>query len=315
MTQAEDFFDPWQKMITDWTSALDQINQINKRATASRTMVWRGMVDAAHSLHSSLFRRLDSLPGVPTELDMVAFELRLLEQSRTSWRFDNLSALETLANIQHLGGPTRLLDVSFNPLVALWFAVELQYDKSGNKLDPQDGRIFAFDVTNRQIALNEKWGSRDLPWAKSATKKWGHDEIPWKTAREKRMQWHRSLPYVWRPPSFNERIPAQNAGFLVGGLPSMGAGDNLKYYRKNPGDGRNAETWSMEEVIESTSVTTRLSSLGRRLHSSSTPTFTLRIASDAKKEIRDILETRFGLNASTIYPDLYGLAKHGANRI
>lgn len=229
----------------------------------------------------------------PDETDLVTYENALLENARRKWRFDNLSALEIFAHVQHYGGPTRLLDVSFNPLVALWFAVEQKFQDGKPKADT-DGRIFVFDATDRQISLDEQWGSRTLPW----------ENYPGDT-------WRQDLPVVWRPPSYNDRIPAQNSAFLIGGVPQVYSGQNAKY-RKGPGNGTGAGTWSIDDVRRSSSVTLSMNTLGRKPHLGAKPTFTIRIAGSKKPEIRRILEDNYGYNASSVYPDLYGLALYGA---
>ncbi len=229
------------------------------------------------------------------ESDVVAVEEKLLVRARRNWRFENMSALELLAHVQHYGGPTRLLDVSLNPFVALWFAVELKYI-NGEAQPDEDGRLFIFDITNRQIDLDDLWGGRDLPW------------------KNPRTDWCIELPWIWRPPSYNERIPAQNSAFLIGGIPKAGPGTNMKYRRK-PGDGTNAATWSASDVRESTSVTLSMNSLDRSLRADSRPTFTFRVLASAKAPIRAILEKRFGFNPASMYPDLYGLAQYGADGV
>lgn len=298
MTQAEDFFDPWQRVVSSWEAALAEINNILYVAGNKRDMAWRGVHNASFALHSSLYRRfVDTRGTVPDEADLLRFELELLRRSRTSWRFDNLAALELLAHLQHYGGPTRMLDVTFNPLIALWFAVEQKFDRSGNELPDEHGRIFAFDVTGRQISLDETWGARDLPWATAPSS-----------------TWRNGLPMVWRPPSYNDRIPAQNSAFLIGGVPSVRSGDNAKY-RKTPGNGSISGLWNVDEVRRSTSVTMSMNSLDNRAQRRSTPTYTLKIDKAGKPEIRSVLEKSFGFNTSTIYPDLFGLANNAANGI
>jgi hypothetical protein len=298
LTTADDFFRPWESVIESWPDALAKIEAVTVSATTSRELAWRGVAKAHYALHSSLYRRfVASRATTPDEADLVRFEQEILSRARKRWRFDNLGALETFAHLQHYGGPTRLLDVSFNPLVALWFAVELKHDKQGVALPDDDGRLFIFDVTGRQIDLDEKWGTRPLPWQTSPPK-----------------DWQRSMPIVWRPPSYNERIPAQNSAFLIGGVPQVYAGGNTKY-RKAPGDGTSGGTWNIQEVREATSVTLQMATSTRQARSGGVPTFTLRVKASAKEEIRDMLEDRYGLTAASIYPDLYALARYGGDGI
>ena len=295
---AEQFFEPWEHSAETWDECLTEIGNVLSISTVRRDLAWRGVANSAYALHSSVYRKfMDRVGSPPDESEVVSFEEQLLESARKRWRFDNLSALETLAHIQHYGGPTRLLDVSFNPLVALWFAVEQKYDTSGAPTANTDGRLFVFDATDRQIDLDDRWGGHALPWATSPS-----------------ASWRRGLPLVWRPPSFNERIPAQNSAFLIGGVPQVQAGDNAKY-RKGPGNAATAGLWTIDEVRRATSVTLSMNSLDRRPQSGAKPTFTLRIKAGGKPEIRSVLEHHYGLNSSSIYPDLFGLANHGHQHI
>jgi FRG domain len=146
--RAEDFFRPWEHTATGWEQCLTEIGNVITRATTKRELAWRGVVNSEYALHSSVYRRFLARWGTPPdESDVVVLDSGILKAARKRWRFDNLSALETLAHIQHYGGPTRLLDVSFNPLVALWFAVEQKFD-DGKQLPDTDGRIFVFDATD-----------------------------------------------------------------------------------------------------------------------------------------------------------------------
>ncbi len=293
-TPAEAFFEPWEEKITGWESANELIERVIGKAGKKRELAWRGVSNASYSLHSSLYRRLrDKLGHAPDESEVSAMEKKILDAARKHWRFDNLSALEIMAHIQHYGGPTRLIDVSLNPMIALWFAIEKGYNQDGSEKPDVDGRIYVFDVTGRSISLDSQWGGYELPW----------DPYP-------SDNWRKGLPLLWRPPSYNERIPAQNSAFLIGGVPQLYSGGNA-YYRKAPGDGVSSGTWNIDEIRAVTSVTLRMHSLKSRIEGGSTPTFTLRITAEAKKEIRARLERSYGYSSASIYPDLFGLAIHG----
>jgi len=208
-----DFFIPWEAVANDWISSRDIIEQIINISSSSRNLVWRGVSNASYSLHSSLYRKLLNKLGVPpTEAQMVSAETRIIKAARNSWRFDDLSALEIFAQIQHYGGPTRFLDVTYNPLIALWFAVEEKFDEHGSPLPDADARLFAFDASRNQIKLDAIWGGYDLPWKDAQIE-----------------DWSTKLPGLWRPPEYNPRISAQNSAFLLGGVPKVIKGANARY--------------------------------------------------------------------------------------
>lgn len=69
----------------------------------------------------------------------------------------NRSALEIFADVQHHGGLTRLLDVTLNPYIATWFAVESNMDR--------DSRLFALErpkKSNSKDAQNLEIESKHL---------------------------------------------------------------------------------------------------------------------------------------------------------
>lgn len=90
---------------------------------------FRGHADKVWDLNPFLFRkRYDEC--------FLYHEMQRLEPDA----FKNNSVFDNLALMQHYGCPTRLLDVSFNPLVSLYFACNDKFEV--------DGKVFVFNRLN-----------------------------------------------------------------------------------------------------------------------------------------------------------------------
>ena len=96
------------------TSLSDAINWAAQlEADGGSGLVFRGQDRADWPLDSSLYRRF---PARPMEPDLVAAEQAIMTELR-KWQLNLhasglLPALPLLATLQHLGGRTRLIDVS-----------------------------------------------------------------------------------------------------------------------------------------------------------------------------------------------------------
>ena len=282
-------------------------------------LVWRGAQNADWGLHSSLYRQLIKQNGVvapeqkpeeaqpyPDEDQMVAAEKSILRLARADWRFDDMSALEIFARVQHVGGPTRLIDVSRNPYIAAWFAVEQSSDH-----DESDGRLFALAtrpvlrrgdiVPDAQIRLDDRGASRSPFWH-------GYED----TVTRQTFDWGTgSLRRLWIPPAYDARILAQNAGFILDGVP-MTSPRTASYFSKGPKN----ENWHRADLLAASSVHVKTYSTAikpRPNQPNLAPTFTYRISPEGKRDIRSVLESRFGYRLSSIYPDVSGLSAHLKN--
>ena len=175
----------------------------------SRTYAWRGQNDASWDFSPSLYRRLVANGSKVTERMMRDAEVNLLEEARR-WGLGrdlgpSATDLHMLAVLQHHGVPTRLIDVTSNPMTALWFAVE---DHGTHESRRCPGVLFAIDVTKtpwyETFQHGEGQTSDHLVNPLAATYK-----LALKTSMEDR-QMFRAFPAL--P---DERMKAQE-GFFVG---------------------------------------------------------------------------------------------------
>ena len=164
---------------------------------AGKVAVYRGLADEAFDLRPSVFRK--TADGDELRARREHLLLRELIAAHPAEFAGDESALETLARMQHYSLPTRLLDVTWNPLAALWFAAEMnskvvktgKTTKSGKPetrtvrttgqvvrllLDDRDVRFFDSDrislITNLARCTHEqKEELRKLVAAKPTTEK------------------------------------------------------------------------------------------------------------------------------------------------
>ena len=139
------------------TSTIDKyIVQIADIAKAAGMCAYRGQQDSEWSLYSAATRRLIeeycSNPALDPYFSTLYINYHrdvLVEPARMRgfgfWSGRRLSDLELLSKLQHFGAETGLLDFTWSPLVALWFASQ----------DPTcDGKLFVID-TNDPIRVSK----------------------------------------------------------------------------------------------------------------------------------------------------------------
>ena len=161
--------------------------------------LFRGVSKDSYKIEASACRRLTEVErSNPDRLLRINQELiekaRLLGHDQQNGQ--RLSDLELLAELQHFGAATCLIDFSRNALVALWFACQQSSTGKAN------GKVFA--VRSDDSARSETITSK-LVIEKDIDYFFTEDE-------------HRGyLLYQWQPKYQNNRIIAQQSVFIFGG--------------------------------------------------------------------------------------------------
>lgn len=128
-TQADDTQEEFHK-VSSLSEYINEITDFRERIMnegKSEILYFRGQSNSSWDIRPSIFR--DSL---------VSAEYRIIQKAmaRVPYEFKDCSSpFEELTKLQHYGLPTRLLDVTMNPLIALYFACsssEMTKDEDGN---------------------------------------------------------------------------------------------------------------------------------------------------------------------------------------
>ena len=179
------------------------LGKVNRFHTA---FAFRGQEDANWKLHSSAVRRLvrdtDRIAlNTPQFRRIYASYHRyeIIEPARTAG-FDieegrTIPDLQLLAKLQHFGAATALMDFTWNPLVALWFACA-----AGERGD-EDGKVFVINLNDpmrwRRVLSRDEAQSTEALFLK-------HDD---------------DVPLYWEPTTRSEasaRIIGQRSVFVIG---------------------------------------------------------------------------------------------------
>jgi hypothetical protein len=182
-----------------------------------------------------------------------------------------LTDMELLAEIQHNGGATCLVDFTTNCLIALWMACQSTNKGVESK---KDGRVIFLDLTNDINNNNiEYFSQNELPDIKkdddiiTVLKTFNYDRA------ENRTKFDPCF-WFWNPSKINNRIIKQDSVFLfsLAAFPSV--------------NGKKDEVGEKRIIFE-----------------------TLKIPYESKKNILKELDCFFSIRAETIYYDINGFSK------
>jgi FRG domain len=167
---------------------------------------FRGQGVESYGLISSLKRRLGSV--APEERRVS--EIRIVSSfvNALGDRIQDASLVQVLAQMQHHGAPTRMIDISRSPFVAAYFCAVEHWDV--------DGRIFVCDPS----ALLRDWLAESLRVGKKASDYQILDEPgSFRDLQEQNLRLvvgeSVGLPLPVAPPAASERMRAQSGLFLA----------------------------------------------------------------------------------------------------
>jgi hypothetical protein len=206
-------------MASEWLELVDELYQGSWNAELGRfrsPFAFRGTSSLDHALTSSLVRLADGRADVRRLENALLRNFRKYARGETE-RPD--SVWDWLALGQHRGLPTRLLDWSYSPLVALHFATS----------DPE-----TFDIDGCVWCVNFVEANRLLPRKlQTILKAEGSDTFtvemlaPFKTLREFDSLSRKPFVIFLEPPALEHRILNQLALFSVMSAPEASAEDWL----------------------------------------------------------------------------------------
>lgn len=247
----------------------DYLKEVSKYASYKNVM-YRGQTDNKFKNISASINRDDGY--INNEHFIIAEIL-----NKKSYDFKELNLpIEQLSKMQHYGFPTRLIDITSDPLIALYFAVE-------NTENLSDGEVFVFikntyDLNSKQanvVSLLSNIESYDIDYIKEKYEEVYNEQIN----SDEILEYAGENIYITgteRLKETNERLFNQKGSFIVCG----------------------------NKILDNR-VTNKLLDINKdEAHQ------VIRIPFEYKRIIKDTLDERFAINEGFIYPELQSFANY-----
>lgn len=126
--------------VSDFVDALSKLGECDK----NKTRFFRGHSDCYYQLIPSIYR----------EPYLIKNEHKIIQDAFTycsDYFLPHETLFEKLVKLQHYDYKTRLLDITSNAFVALYFAIDTCQEKSIKIDDTKDGEVVILDIKNDEI--------------------------------------------------------------------------------------------------------------------------------------------------------------------
>jgi hypothetical protein len=249
---------------------------------SSARFAWRGMPSSSYSVASSLQRAVAGSEDAAPEAAIRLAEEKVLKKAR-EWGLgvgdsSYVSDFQLLADLQHFGVPTRLIDFTSNPMTALWFACQGRADHSRFA-----GLLVAVDVA--RLRRYKTFGPLVMPFER--LKATGSGDLFYALKD--------SSPFVLESSRPNARLLAQEGFFLASSHASLGND-------RSPFIGLDLP-WS----YRSGNLRQELLS-GSALRSGPLPFVAIRLAPMLKASMLRSLEQSYNKTEQALFPDYQGFS-------